>query len=325
MRMSGNRLDKLNYLIVLAEEQSLTRAAKRLYISQPALTAYLNRLEKSLKVKLFDRSTTPIRLTSAGQLYLSEMQKIESRQNEVLETIHRMEYDLDDSLSIAIGRNRGSIWLPAILPEVYRKFPNAHIQITEDRDELMAEKVLYNAVDVAIIETFFYVGTLSYQQLPDEVHTLVTGYGNPHWEQLENQLHAQGCRLDLRASDPRNPLNVPVSFINEQLFICPAVRGALNYYTQQLFSMYKIKPKEITFIQNNITAYQLSVKGLGTTYLNTDYEKIIKMDEKPVFIMPGGKPDVRKIYAVYKERNMTELKRFFIEHTLSTMKKFLTE
>ena len=94
MRMSGNRLDKLNYLIVLAEEQNLTRAAKRLYISQPALTAYLNRLEKSLKVKLFDRSTTPIRLTSAGQLYLSEMQKIESRQNEVLETIHRMEYDL---------------------------------------------------------------------------------------------------------------------------------------------------------------------------------------------------------------------------------------
>ena len=74
--MRSKYVDKLYYLRVLAEEQNITRAAERLFVSQPALTAYLNRLESSLSVRLFDRSTTPIRVTAAGRYYISEMQKI---------------------------------------------------------------------------------------------------------------------------------------------------------------------------------------------------------------------------------------------------------
>lgn len=68
--------DRLNYLTTLAEEQSITRAAARLFISQPALTAFLNRTEEELGARLFDRSTTPIRITEAGAYYLSELEKI---------------------------------------------------------------------------------------------------------------------------------------------------------------------------------------------------------------------------------------------------------
>ena len=68
--------EKWNYVLAIAEEQNLTRAAKRLFISQPALTLYLNRLEKELEVKLFDRSRTPILLTEAGKYYVEQMKKI---------------------------------------------------------------------------------------------------------------------------------------------------------------------------------------------------------------------------------------------------------
>ena len=67
--------EKWNYVLAIAEEQNLTRAAKRLFISQPALTLYLNRLEKELGVKLFDRSRTPILLTEAGKYYVEQMKK----------------------------------------------------------------------------------------------------------------------------------------------------------------------------------------------------------------------------------------------------------
>lgn len=313
--MSGNRFDKLHYLVVLAEEQNMTRAAERLYVSQPALTAYINRLESSLGVRLFDRSVTPVRLTAAGRHYISKMQEIEYQQNVMLESLKRMDYAPERSLKIAIGRNRGGIWLPHIMPEIYKRFPDAHIQIVEDRDEGMAEKVVHDAMDVAIIESFFYVGSLSYLQLPDELHCLVTGYDNPL---LTPDMNTAG-------NGPLTPLDVPVSFINNQQFICPSVRGALNYYTQQLFTNFRINPKEITFIMNNITAYQLAVKGIGTTYLNVNYANVVRTDEKPLFIMPGGRPDVRKIYAVYKEKNMTDLKRFFIDYTYQVMKSVLNQ
>ena len=62
--------EKLNYIIAIAEERNLTQAAKRLYISQPTLTLYLNRLENELGVKLFDRTKSPVTLTDAGAYYL---------------------------------------------------------------------------------------------------------------------------------------------------------------------------------------------------------------------------------------------------------------
>ena len=57
--------EKWNYVLAIAEEQNLTRAATRLFISPPALPRYLHRLEKELGVKLFDRRRTPILLTEA--------------------------------------------------------------------------------------------------------------------------------------------------------------------------------------------------------------------------------------------------------------------
>lgn len=311
--MKNSQFEKLRYLMVLAEERNITRAAERLYISQPALTACLNRLEVELGVRLFDRSVMPIRLTAAGQYYITEMQKIEYQQNQMLENMRRMNSEQESTLRIGIGRNRGSIWLPQILEKVYERFPEARIEITEDRDESMTEKVVHNMLDVAIIESFFYIGQLSYLQLPNEPHCLVTGYGNPYLTE----------DMDLTGNSPWAPLDVDVSFINDQKFICPSVRGLLNYYTQQLFTTFRIAPKEILFIHNNSTAYQLAVKGIGTTYLNVRYADVVKTDEKPLFIMPGGKPDYQKLYAVYKEAGMTELNRYFIETAASEMQKSL--
>lgn len=67
--------EKLNYVIAIAEEQNLTQAAKRLFISQPALTQYISRLETELGVKLFNRSKLPVTLTEAGMYYLENMKK----------------------------------------------------------------------------------------------------------------------------------------------------------------------------------------------------------------------------------------------------------
>ena len=53
-------IDKMDYIFAIAKEQNLTRAAKRLFVAQSTLTMYLNRVERELGLKLFDRSKTPI-------------------------------------------------------------------------------------------------------------------------------------------------------------------------------------------------------------------------------------------------------------------------
>ena len=55
-----------DYCLTIVETGNITRAAEKHYISQPSMTQYLNKLEKRLGVKLFDRSSTPLSLTKAG-------------------------------------------------------------------------------------------------------------------------------------------------------------------------------------------------------------------------------------------------------------------
>ncbi len=303
-----NDLDKLMYLVVLAEEKNMTRAAERLFLSQPALTAYINRLESELGVKLFDRASSPIQLTQAGSYYIQEMEKLYNQHAHVLDELAHMDYAPDTMLKIGIGRNRGSLWLPYLLPAVYKRFPDAHIQVFEDRDESMVAKLINNQLDVAVTESFIHHRELTYHHLPVEHYTLITSPNLPGLEQF-----------DLRHNTRFTPLDVPSAFLNRHTFICPSVKGGLNFYTQQLFSTYRIIPKSILFLSNLSTAYQLAVKGLGISYLASSYADTTTTAERPVFLMPGGKPTTRMLYAVYDNRYVSELKQFFIDSTTDIM------
>ena len=59
-------INHFRYIIAIAEHKNMSRAAKSLYISQPALTKSINLLEEQLGVQLFDRSAVPIEPTYAG-------------------------------------------------------------------------------------------------------------------------------------------------------------------------------------------------------------------------------------------------------------------
>ena len=56
-----------DYIIAIAEEGSFSKAAERLYVSQPSLSATVRRIENKISVPLFDRSTNPVSLTEAGE------------------------------------------------------------------------------------------------------------------------------------------------------------------------------------------------------------------------------------------------------------------
>jgi DNA-binding transcriptional LysR family regulator len=69
-------LRHLQYFLALAEEQNFSRAARRLHIAQPSLSQQIRRLEAELETELFDRSSRPIRLTSAGELLLGDARSL---------------------------------------------------------------------------------------------------------------------------------------------------------------------------------------------------------------------------------------------------------
>ena len=107
---------RLDYVLALAEERNLTKAAQKLYISQPTLTKYITRLEQDLGVQLFDRTVQPIRITRAGQVFIEDMQKIQTRETNLRTKLKAISRDAD-SFSIGIPTIRAEYLLPEVLAD----------------------------------------------------------------------------------------------------------------------------------------------------------------------------------------------------------------
>lgn len=114
---------KLQYIIAIADKKSISQAARDLYISQPALTKYISTLEDELGVQLFDRTSTPIQLTYAGEVYLeyAKLQSgMEKKMRAEMEEISKMKRG---RINLGIGIGQGEYWLPRILPVFSRLYP----------------------------------------------------------------------------------------------------------------------------------------------------------------------------------------------------------
>lgn len=72
----------MKYVYEVYKERSFSNAARNLYISQPALSGMIKKIEKNIGMPLFDRSTTPIQLTECGKKYIKTAEKIMSLEDE---------------------------------------------------------------------------------------------------------------------------------------------------------------------------------------------------------------------------------------------------
>lgn len=83
-------LHNLEYMIAMAEEEGISRAAQKLYISQPGLSKALSVLEKKLGVQIFERRRDKLTPTVAGQIYIDAARKMLAIRNEVNENIYQI-------------------------------------------------------------------------------------------------------------------------------------------------------------------------------------------------------------------------------------------
>ena len=141
--------DKFEYVLAVAEEHTLTKAVKRLYVSQPTLTNYLNRLEDELGVKLFDRSTTPIKATAAGQLYIERMKKIQMESRILQEELRQMGRKRT-TFTFGIGSARGSHWPVHIMPDFIQVFPHTAVKLYEAGEDRLEKGLLKGEIDMAV-------------------------------------------------------------------------------------------------------------------------------------------------------------------------------
>lgn len=80
----------LRYIVVIAEENSITKAADKLYMTQPALSQYLKKVEKELGVLIFERTTTGVRPTAEGVQFLAFAKNVLNQEQDMKKQLQNL-------------------------------------------------------------------------------------------------------------------------------------------------------------------------------------------------------------------------------------------
>jgi len=142
---------QLQYMLKVSEEKSFSKAAQKLYIAQPSLSQYIQKLEQQLGVQLFDRSTNPLRLTYAGELYAQTAKSILYLKDQLSNQMEDISNFKKGRLTIGLSTFRSTYIMPKILPLFHEKFPGIDVVLVEGNSVKLADLAIKGTTDISLM------------------------------------------------------------------------------------------------------------------------------------------------------------------------------
>lgn len=146
-------IQQLEYILAIEEHGSFSRAAQAKFISQPALSMMVQKLEEELDLKIFDRKKKPILPTADGQPILDQAGVI-LREISKLHEIRRVQMEvLKGDLRIGIIPTLAPYLLPLFLNDFLRKYPSIRLKIFEFTTEAIVGQLKKGSLDAGLLVT----------------------------------------------------------------------------------------------------------------------------------------------------------------------------
>lgn len=124
-------IHQLKTFVAVAREGSITRAAERLYLSQPAVSAHIKAIEDTLGVALFERTPRGMSLTGEGQRLLAKAEQTLGAHRELLEEAARIRGRLSGRLRLGAGSNASAAILGRLLTELSGRHPELEVALRQ--------------------------------------------------------------------------------------------------------------------------------------------------------------------------------------------------
>lgn len=255
------------YVYEVYKEKSFSKAAQNLYISQPALSAAIKKIENRLGCSIFDRSSKTARLTEGGAEYIKAVETImdiESRFENYLSNLNQLKIG---RLSIGASNVFASFILPAIITEFTNKYPAIKVNLIEASSAHLEEQLFSGTLDFvldnypldeAIYEKHLFCSECLILTVPPKLssNTLAREY------QLSIADICQGIHLDPTTK------SVPLSLFAHDPFIFLRAGNDTRMRADKIFQESGLTPKIVLELDQLATAYNVACYGMGATIIS---------------------------------------------------------
>jgi DNA-binding transcriptional LysR family regulator len=287
-----------DYIFTICETGSFTRAAEKLFVSQPSLSATVKRLEERIGEPIFDRSGTPVSLTEVGKEYVKCAMQI----REIERDFEKYVFDYGNLLTGEIRIGGSSFFSSLVLPEIISEFSKENskieFEIFEDNTKNLLAKLRENSLDIIVDNT-----------LPDEENILSKVYRSERLllavpkkfainEQFERvRLTAEQIKRDehLKAK------GIDFSKLKGQPFVLLRKENDTGRRAEKLFKKYDVEPNTVFYLDQQVTSYNVACAGIGIVFVSDTLVKRIGASPDVYYYKINDRLAVRDIYFLYRK------------------------
>lgn len=157
----------LNYYLMIAREENITKAAQILHVTQPTLSRQMMQLEEELGVKLFERSNHKIVLTDDGMLLKDRAQEILTLVDKTKKDIGQEE-TLNGKLVIGSGEFKSCSLLASMLASFREQYPDVHYELYSGNADNIKEKIEKGLLDMGLLTNPVDIGKYEFLRIPEK-------------------------------------------------------------------------------------------------------------------------------------------------------------
>ncbi|MBR2387847.1 MAG: LysR family transcriptional regulator [Clostridia bacterium] len=305
-----------DYILTVYRERSFTKASKKLFVSQPSLSATIKRIEEKVSAPIFDRSSTPITLTDVGKEYVRYALEIESKEKEFATYISDHEGLLAGKIRVGGSSFFSSFILPKMVSNFNSEFPKIEFDIIEDKTKNLIEKLYDGELDIIIdnakiadekIISDIYMAESLLLAVPRsfDINQKLGKYSFDA-EEIKKNAHLTANGIDFSHFS-----SLPFILLNHE--------NDTGKRAESLFKKHEISPQILFRLDQQLTAYNIACSGMGVAFVSDTLVKRIGANPDIVYYKLLDIEATRNIY-FYRKRNhyLSFACRTFIDRNTKT-------
>ncbi|MBR5789302.1 MAG: LysR family transcriptional regulator [Lachnospiraceae bacterium] len=290
-------LKSLAYFVTVAEELNISRAAEKLNMSQPPLSAQIKNLEYDLKTELFIRGKRQLTLTEAGQLLYKRAKEIINIADRAEEEILSMSGGLTGTISLGLVEGMAPDIVADWFSGFIKKYPKATFRITDGNTDDILEKLLSGIINLAVITAPYNQALLHSVTVSKEGLCVLMNKNHP------------------LAKSKKDTVNI--ADIAKEPLIVPRRKAMIDNIYRWYRDIHK-EPHIVCEIDSYLDAVALSSRGVGisifpkSAYIPND--KLIAKD------LTGNIQDIEYLFVWRKGHPLPTLESTFVDYIIDAFR-----
>ena len=272
-------IHQLRIFIAVAKHHSYSRAAEELRLTQPAVSAQVRELERTLDATFFERVGRTIVLTEAGKELLAYAHKVCALIDEAKIAMEELDGLKRGRIALAAVSTAGAYVLPSLLGAFRNRYPGISISLEVTNRAIVRDRLLRNEVDLVVMG-----------RPPEGVAHVAAPF-------LSDEL--------VVIASPSHPLarakRIPVSRLAQEVFISREVGSGTRLNADEFFHQQGVKISVGLELGNNSAVKEAVAAGLGIALLSRHAIRMELALHRLVVLDVRGLPLLRQWYVVHRE------------------------